>query len=238
MIRNYIFDLYGTLVDIHTDESMPVLWKRMALFMSLQGASYSPEALRMAYGSAVAKQIEDRAQELPLIPRDHIEPDILLAFNALYADKGVALDRDALWNTALCFRALAMKHISLYPHAIKVLQTLRARGNGVYLLSNAQSAFTVPELHMLGLAPLFDGTVLSSDVGIKKPDRAIFEHILMQYGLEPKSCLMIGNDVEADMLGAASVGMAGRYIRTKQSPCHKSPLPEVCTEIRSLKDLL
>ena len=34
MIQNYIFDLYGTLVDIHTDESMPALWKRMALFMS------------------------------------------------------------------------------------------------------------------------------------------------------------------------------------------------------------
>ena len=237
MIQNYIFDLYGTLVDIHTDESMPALWKRMALFMSQQGAAYAPAALRKAYGSAVAKQIEKRANDLPLIPRGHIEPDILLVFDSLYADKGVALNGDELRDAALCFRTLAMKHISLYPHVIKVLQTLRARGNGVYLLSNAQAAFTVPELRMLGLMPLFDGVVLSSDVGVKKPDRAIFEHILLRYGLEAKACLMIGNDAETDMLGAASLGMAGRYIHTKQSPC-KTPLPEGCTEIRSLKDLL
>ena len=34
MIEAYIFDLYGTLVDIRTDESMPTLWRRMAVFLS------------------------------------------------------------------------------------------------------------------------------------------------------------------------------------------------------------
>lgn len=34
MYRNFIFDLYGTLVDIHTNEYKPSLWKKMALFYS------------------------------------------------------------------------------------------------------------------------------------------------------------------------------------------------------------
>ena len=29
---NYVFDLYGTLVDIHTEEDFPKLWEKLALF--------------------------------------------------------------------------------------------------------------------------------------------------------------------------------------------------------------
>ena len=91
---------------------------------------------------------------------------------------------------------------------------------------------------MLGLLPFFDGIVLSSDAGVKKPDKAIFEHILSKYGLRPETCLMIGNDDEADMLGAATVGMAGRYIHTKQSPDRRNILPNAYREIGSLTELL
>lgn len=28
----YVFDLYGTLVDIHTDEELPMVWEKLALF--------------------------------------------------------------------------------------------------------------------------------------------------------------------------------------------------------------
>ena len=52
MIENYIFDLYGTLVDIRTDESTSSFWRRMALFLSLQSAAYGPEELRLSYLSA------------------------------------------------------------------------------------------------------------------------------------------------------------------------------------------
>ena len=215
MIRNYIFDLYGTLVDIRTEEAMPALWRRMALLYSFQGADYGPEELRQGYRAAVEAQIERRAVDHPAILKDHIEPEILDVF-----------------------RTLSMRHLRLYPQAAAVLKELRNRGQGVYLLSNAQAAFTVPELNKLGLASLFDGVVLSSDVGIKKPDSALFRHILQRYGLDPAECLMIGNDGEADMWGAAAVGMAGRYIHTKQSPARPDRLPETCREIDSLRDLL
>ena len=238
MIQNHIFDLYGTLVDIRTDESMPSLWRRMALTLSLQGAVYAPEELQKAYQEAVKAQVERRAAELPGIPKMHIEPDILPAFVSLFAQKGIDAGNEKAWNAALLFRTLSMRHIRLYPGALAVLYGLRQRGQRVYLLSNAQAVFTVPELRMLGLFSLFDGIVLSSDVGVKKPDKAIFERVLLEYGLRPETCLMIGNDEEADMLGAAAVGIAGRYIHTKQSPDRRYPLPDACREIRSLTELL
>ena len=238
MIETYIFDLYGTLVDIHTDESMPVLWRRMALLFSLQGASYVPKELKRAYRLAVEEQIERRAAQLPGIWKDHVEPDILPVFESLYTQKGVAVSGDTVQDAALFFRALSLRHLAVYPGAVSVLHALRARGKGVYLLSNAQAAFTVPELRKLGLLSLFDGIVISSDVGIKKPDKAIYEHILSQYGLRPETCLMIGNDAEADIQGAASAGIAGRYIHTNQSPDRQQPLPEGCLEIQHLRELL
>ena len=49
MYQNYIFDLYGTLVDIHTNEKKAYLWKKMSLFFGMKGAAYEPKELRMAY---------------------------------------------------------------------------------------------------------------------------------------------------------------------------------------------
>ena len=42
MYQNYIFDLYGTLVDIHTNEKKAYLWKKMSLFFGMKGAAYEP----------------------------------------------------------------------------------------------------------------------------------------------------------------------------------------------------
>lgn len=239
MIEAYLFDLYGTLVDIRTDESMPSLWRRMALFLSLQGAAYGPKELKEAYHTAVAEEIESCAQRRPAIPIEHIEPDILPVFRSLYERKGISVDHNRAADTALLFRTLSMvRPVRLYPEAGEVLRTLRARGRGVYLLSNAQAAFTAPELNKLGLTSCFDGIVLSSDAGVKKPDKAIFQHMLEKFRLRPENCVMVGNDLEADMGGAATVGMAGRYIHTDLSPERRGSLPPLCRKIDRLSDLL
>lgn len=60
MYRNFIFDLYGTLVDIHTNEYKPSLWKKMALFYSFQGAAYTGKELRCRY-----RQLETAARKAP-----------------------------------------------------------------------------------------------------------------------------------------------------------------------------
>ena len=44
--ENYIFDLYGTLVDIHTDEEKTELWEKLAQFYGYYGAVYTAEASR------------------------------------------------------------------------------------------------------------------------------------------------------------------------------------------------
>ena len=57
--KNYIFDLYGTLVDIHTEEDNQELWEKMRLFYGYYGAVYrSWEEIWKTYGALVEKYRE------------------------------------------------------------------------------------------------------------------------------------------------------------------------------------
>lgn len=51
---NYVFDLYGTLVDIHTEEDFPKLWEKLALFFGYYGAIYEPKELQKRYAALVS----------------------------------------------------------------------------------------------------------------------------------------------------------------------------------------
>lgn len=121
------------------------------------------------------------------------------------------------------FRALSTDYIRLYPGAKELLHTLRAQGRGVYLLSNAQALFTRTELDELGLTDCFDGICLSSDYGVKKPDRRFFEVLFQTYGLSPEGAVMVGNDGICDIQGAREAGLDTVYIRSNLSPDEPAP---------------
>ena len=53
MYTNYIFDLYGTLVDINTDEDNIELWYKLSLFYSFKGALYTSNELKNSYKKLV-----------------------------------------------------------------------------------------------------------------------------------------------------------------------------------------
>lgn len=46
MYKNYLFDLYGTLVDINTNEWKTYLWSKMAELYAFEGADYTPMQLK------------------------------------------------------------------------------------------------------------------------------------------------------------------------------------------------
>mgnify|MGYP006958735484 CR=1 FL=1 len=51
--ENYVFDLYGTLVDIHTDEEPGSIWEKLAMFYGYYGAHYSAKELKCRYKKLV-----------------------------------------------------------------------------------------------------------------------------------------------------------------------------------------
>lgn len=211
MYRNVLFDLYGTLVDIHTDEKKRYLWQKMSDFFRAYGAYYTPTALRQAYLHYVT-QLESQ------LGGPYPEIQIELVFLQLYLDKGIHADPALIQSTGTAFRTISRSRLALYPDVLDLLNGLKERHIGIYLLSNAQHLFTEPEMQMTGLLPFFDGVFYSSDIGCKKPDPTFMELLLSTYGLDKKECIMIGNEAASDVAVADACGMDSIYLHTNLSP--------------------
>ena len=216
MYRNIIFDLYGTLIDIRTDEYSLDFWRRAVQVFAMNGASFSPGELRSGYEKYVRRlSIRERLRHPTY---RWLDINLLEVFKRLYKDKGIDADELRLRDTAHRFREDSTKLIRLYDGAVELLEGLRAAGKKIYLLTNAQESFTMPELDELGIIKYFDGVMISSEEGICKPQVQFFERLLKKYDLKPEDCLMVGNDKNSDMLGAAKAGIDGLYIHQEISP--------------------
>ncbi len=216
-----IFDLYGTLVDIHTDETRPEFWREMAGWYAGQRADYEPEELKSAYLQAVREAEAEMAAGD--IPGGYQEIQLETVFARLFREKGVDAEPSLIQKTGRAFREASLDYIRLYPGAKELLLGLRDRGRRVHLLSNAQRMFTLYELETLGLISLFDSVSISSDCGVKKPDPRFFRRLLQERGIDPARAIMVGNDGDCDIRGAQAVGLATVYIRSNLSPAEPMP---------------
>ena len=212
-----IFDLYGTLVDIHTDENDTV-WEKTAVYFGFYGARYTRDELRAAF-QANLKAREAKAGQsyecFPDIPFEEVMAD-------LFRDKSVE-NADALGvNTAQLFRICSLDYVKLYPGTLDALASLRAKGCRLWLLSNAQRIFTEYELRHLGLGEQLDAIYISSDFRCRKPDVRFFRALIAGEGLDPEKCLMIGNDRHTDIAGAQNAGLATLYMHTALTPADQA----------------
>lgn len=220
-----VFDLYGTLVDIRTDEDAPELWEAMAAYYGRQGAVWRPGELKAAYRRLTAAAEAEKGGALLRHDAHEAHPEIQIefVFQQLFQEKGVDADLERSVRAGRRFRERSTRYIRLYDGARELLAALRERGCGVWLLSNAQAIFTRWELEQMDLLPLFDGVYLSSDCGVKKPDRRFFDILLKEQGIDPARAVMVGNDGVCDIQGARAAGLATVYIRSNISPDEPTP---------------
>ncbi len=216
MYKNYVFDLYGTLVDIKTNESRPNLWRQIAYLYGYFGAVYDPKELRRAYRRDVIRRQAALKEKNP----DVVYPEIELkeVFAELFAAKGVDASADMVHEIARAFRAISTIRLQLFPGTIEMLSALKEAGANVYLLSNAQSCFTMPELKYLGLTDYLDRIYLSSDAQVKKPDPLFYQKLIQEQQLDPAETIMTGNEYLCDIRGAQQVGFDTLYIKSPQTP--------------------
>lgn len=226
--KNYIFDLYGTLVDIHTNESKGYLWEKMALFYSMNGASYEANELKNSYKNLCRLEEKKQCDEIFKLDnpensgrreiKAELEINIDYVFARLYMDKDINPSCELIQNTETMFRTISIEYIKLYPGTAELLSKLKAMGKKVYLLSNAQHSFTIPELYKLGIGDMFDAIYISSKLKFKKPGKRFFDSLIKGEKLDVGESLMIGNDIECDIEGAKKIGMDTFYINSNLSP--------------------
>ena len=219
MYTDLIFDLYGTLVDIHTEEDETV-WEKTALYFGYYGASFTGQSLKKAFDAEINLRQAKAGQSyecFPDIPFHQVMAD-------LFRSMGITENADHLGiQAAQLFRISSTEYIRLYPRVLDALAALRKKGYRLWLLSNAQEMFTRYELRHLGLETFFDGVYLSSCFGFRKPDIRFFRALLDEQQLDPDKCLMIGNDRQTDIAGAKAAGINTFYMHTDLTPDHQSP---------------
>ena len=210
--RNIVFDLYGTLIDIRTDEEDPALWNKAAAFYSSKCTPYDGKELRETYLSLVQEEKKYAAD--PLYP----EVDLREVFLSLYRKKDIYAGEELLKETADFFRIASLVRLGLYPGVRELLDFLHGQGCRLFLLSNAQRCFTIRELEICGIRENFEKIYLSSDYLCCKPSPSFFEILFRENGIRREETLMIGNDWLADMQGAYAAGFSGIYIHQAISP--------------------
>lgn len=236
-MKNYIFDLYGTLIDIHTNEAKTSLWRNMAWIFSMMGAACTPGRLRKRYGELVREQSGSQLSVMrekfgdDSLLEEEVEIRLEQVFRQLFLEGGMEADEKTILQTGITFRSLSLQYIRLYDGVRELLADLKGAGKRIYLLSNAQRIFTEPEMRMLGIYDSFDGILYSSDAGVKKPSRHFYDTLFQRYCLAKEESVMIGNEYHADILGACDYGIRSMYVHTSQSGDRPASLPESCREI-------
>lgn len=93
----------------------------------------------------------------------------------------------------------------------ELVSELKDKGYGVYLLSNA-SVRQHEYWPRLPASALFDGTLISADVKIMKPQAQFYSLLLEKFHLRPEECFFV-DDVEANIAGGRAVGIDGFVFR-------------------------
>jgi putative hydrolase of the HAD superfamily len=120
---------------------------------------------------------------------------------------------------------------NLFEGAISLLDGLKSK----YQLHVITNGFEIVQHHKIknsGLSSYFKNVFTAEKVGYKKPHPIIFEHALDHIQTNAHNSLMIGDSLEADVLGAMNIGMQAIHFNSHNEPQHDHcPMVENLDEI-------
>lgn len=142
---------------------------------------------------------------------------------------GGMISEDALSALEAELRA-EIESITLFPDAAPTLLALKARGIKVALCSNLAAPYGPPVLDLLPFQP--DFCAWSYEAGAVKPQPEIYQYLCEGIACQPDEVLMIGDTIEADMIGPRKFGMHGYHLDRHAATSNSAE------SVRSLSDVL
>jgi len=99
---------------------------------------------------------------------------------------------------------------NLIPNALTILEKFHLNYN-MHIITNGFKEVQRKKLKKSGLSKYFKTITISENVGFKKPNKEIFLHAISKANAQIKSSIMIGDNFNADIIGAKSIGMKAIY---------------------------
>jgi HAD superfamily hydrolase (TIGR01509 family) len=205
-VRALSFDLFDTLVDMHMDR-LPIVeiaGRRVpSTYGILHAVSLQWHALDFERFAAELGQ-HDRELRGEYYAKQRELPT-LLRFRTFAERIGVSDDALAHALTETHMGEVARQVIYLAHHA-PLLERLHGRAKLAVCSNFSHTATARAVLERAGLLRHFDAVVISEDVGLRKPHAEIFAAVAEQLAVPPAEIVHIGDDLAADVAGAAAVG--------------------------------
>ncbi|OIQ31900.1 MAG: noncanonical pyrimidine nucleotidase, YjjG family [Crocinitomix sp. MedPE-SWsnd] len=124
---------------------------------------------------------------------------------------------------------------NLFPNTHETLSYLQAKFP-LHIITNGFKEVQSIKMGGSNLEQYFDVILCSEDVGVNKPHRRVFEHALDLAGCSAQNALMIGDNFEADIMGAQKVGISTILFDPKRE--HKTTKSHIIHDLKDLQDLL
>jgi putative hydrolase of the HAD superfamily len=213
-----LLDALGTLVELERP------WPHLVDELAARGVVVNEEDARAAMLAEMAyyRAHHDEAVDWPAL-KDLRRRCAAVVQEQLHVSLPLDDVLDALLG-AIRFRA--------YPEVPDVLARLRAGGARLAVVSNWDVSLH-DVLERTGLRPLVDAVVISAELGVAKPDPAIFLAALQRLGATADGAVHVGDSLEHDVAGARAAGLEAVLVARNGAVA-----PEGVRAVRSLTELV
>lgn len=122
--------------------------------------------------------------------------------------------------------------------AHRMMDYLKSHDYRLHLCSNGFHEVQYKKLEASRLKPYFDTIILSEDAGANKPQQAYFDYAFKVSGARADKTLMIGDNIETDIIGAKKAGLDTLYFNRWHEELTPEQLPFVDYEVDTLSDIM
>jgi FMN phosphatase YigB (HAD superfamily) len=233
-----LFDLDGTLLQWDSDAFLQEYLQSIGVYAS---AHVDPRQFVKLLWASTEEMI--RNEEADLTNQQVFEPHFL---NAL------GLEKETIWPTLDRFYAEVFPKLRKHAHANQIgrqiVQAALDRGYKVVLATNPvfPRAAIVERMRWAGIEDMpFEWVTTYEESHFCKPNLGFYKEVVQSLGVGPKQCIMVGNDMQEDMI-AGAIGMKTYWVTDqaldrkegpKYSVSAKGTLEQLLGEIQQGKGL-
>ncbi len=186
--KNIVFDMGDVLIEYDPDLVTKHYTDDPAVIREIHNVMFCSQEWFKLDGGLISEEVAE-SRWLPRMSSDAVRDIARLSFRDW--------DKYNMWQK---------------PGMDEVVEALKARGQHIYILSNASLRLRTCYLDVMPRADLYDGVLFSAEVKCVKPQDVIFERFFRRFGLQPADCFFV-DDLPENIAGAASVGMDGYVFR-------------------------
>lgn len=209
-VEAVLFDLDDTIFD-HQHARRSALGVLQRLYAPLAARSLRQlEIIHERHLQTTFRLLVDRRLNLHESRRERMR--------LLFADHAIALSAAESEAAEATYRRAYDAARRAVPGVVPLISALRELDLKLAVVTNGLAIEQQEKLQLCGLADAFDTLVLGGDLGLKKPEPAIFHRALTALRLPPDSAVVLGDSWELDVLGARNAGIRAVWLNRYDEP--------------------